>query len=133
MMRKQATKADLIQNTDQAPGRTGVYCGHQFAHGQRGASGAYRPGEDADERINYAALPVSDINALFSDFDSTSNWPGNTLKDKNTCLAVVGKGGDEILAALTSHIDLSGAASVTTLPVLVNLGWVFPPYNQCRN
>ena len=53
-----------------------------------------------------------DIKGLFADFDTTSNRLGNTVKDKNSCLAAVIKG----VAGLNfgefedNHIDLFGDA-----------------------
>lgn len=53
-----------------------------------------------------------DIKGLFSDFDTTSNRLGNTVKDKNARLAAVLKGVAELDFGDfdTSHIDLFGDA-----------------------
>jgi type I restriction enzyme M protein len=53
-----------------------------------------------------------DIKGLFADFDTTSNRLGNTVKDKNTRLAVVLKGVAELDFGGfdASHIDLFGDA-----------------------
>ena len=53
-----------------------------------------------------------DIKGLFADFDTTSNRLGNTVKDKNTCLAAVLKGvADLDFGSFEgSHIDLFGDA-----------------------
>ena len=54
----------------------------------------------------------SDIKGLFDDFDTTSNRLGNTVKDKNSCLASVIKGvsGLDFGKFEDSHIDLFGDA-----------------------
>ena len=58
-----------------------------------------------------------DIKGLFADFDTTSNRLGNTVKDKNTRLAAVLKGVDELKfndfegsGFQNNHIDLFGDA-----------------------
>ncbi len=53
-----------------------------------------------------------DIKGLFADFDTTSNRLGNTVNDKNTRLAAVLKGVDELDFGDfdASHIDLFGDA-----------------------
>lgn len=53
-----------------------------------------------------------DIKGLFADFDTTSNRLGNTVKDKNACLAKVLKGVAELDFGKfdTAHIDLFGDA-----------------------
>lgn len=53
-----------------------------------------------------------DIKGLFADFDTTSNRLGNTVKEKNACLAAVIKGvaGLDFGKFENSHIDLFGEA-----------------------
>ena len=53
-----------------------------------------------------------DIKGLFADFDTTSNRLGNTVEDKNTCLAAVIKGveGLKLGNFEENHIDLFGDA-----------------------
>ncbi|WP_409968020.1 type I restriction-modification system subunit M [Bengtsoniella intestinalis] len=53
-----------------------------------------------------------DIKGLFADFDTTSNRLGNTVKEKNTCLAAVIRGvaGLDFGDFEDSHIDLFGDA-----------------------
>lgn len=53
-----------------------------------------------------------DIKGLFADFDTTSNRLGNTVKDKNLCLAAVIKGveGVDFGNFEDNHIDLFGDA-----------------------
>lgn len=53
-----------------------------------------------------------DIKGLFADFDTTSNRLGNTVKDKNICLAAVIKGveGLDFGDFQDNHIDLFGDA-----------------------
>ncbi len=54
----------------------------------------------------------SDIKGLFADFDTTSNRLGNTVADKNTCLAAVLKGVEKLSFGKfeESQIDLFGDA-----------------------
>lgn len=53
-----------------------------------------------------------DIKGLFADFDTTSNRLGNTVKEKNACLAAVIKGVADLDFGKfeNSHIDLFGEA-----------------------
>jgi type I restriction enzyme M protein len=53
-----------------------------------------------------------DIKGLFADFDTTSNRLGNTVKEKNSCLAAVLKGvsGLNFGSFEDNHIDLFGDA-----------------------
>ncbi|WP_292981105.1 type I restriction-modification system subunit M [Nitrosomonas sp.] len=83
-------------------------------------------GANSNESLNtdlaaiFAAIEASasgypseqDIKGLFADFDTTSNRLGNTVKDKNTRLAAVLKGVEDLDFGDfdSSHIDLFGDA-----------------------
>ena len=78
------------------------------------------------EKLDHAGFPIfaaiegsslgypseRDIRGLFSDFDTTSNRLGNTVKDKNSRLAAVLKGVADLDFGTfdDSHIDLFGDA-----------------------
>ena len=66
----------------------------------------------AIESSAYGYPSEADIKGLFADFDTTSNRPGNTVKDKNARLAAVLKGVEGLkLGDFNEHqIDLFGDA-----------------------
>ena len=67
---------------------------------------------DAIEGSANGFASESDIKGLFADFDTTSSRLGNTVKEKNTCLAAVIKGVEslEIANFEENKIDLFGDA-----------------------